>query len=100
MMSSTPCHEAPPPLVASNRPTSSGVSAMPIRFDIEALTTAHWQASALAAGAYFVRLQTRDPSGLESDFSAPRSIHISVRGVQTSDGLGLSTADGQPVGRR
>ena len=66
----------------------------------EALTTAHWQASALPAGAYFVRLQTRDPSGLESDFSAPRSIYIDARGVQSSDGLSVSASDGQPLGRR
>ena len=66
----------------------------------ETLAAPHWLATALPPGRYFVRLQTRDASGLESEFSAPRSIHISVRGVQTSDGLGLSTADGQPVGRR
>src|SRR3546814_943622 len=39
-MSSTPGHDAPAPWLASSRPTSSGVSTMPSRFDIEALTTA------------------------------------------------------------
>ena len=65
----------------------------------EMLSEPRWQATSLTPGRYFVRLQTRDPSGLESAFSAPRSIHIGVSGVQSSDGLGVSTSDGQPVGR-
>ena len=65
----------------------------------ETLREPRWLATALAPGAYFVRLQTRDPSGLESDFSAPRRIHVGSGGLQTSDGLGVSASDGQPVGR-
>lgn len=66
----------------------------------ETLPEPRWLATTLAPGTYFVRLQTRDPSGLESEFSAPRRIHIGSGGLQTSDGLGVSTSDGQPVGQR
>ena len=66
----------------------------------ETLAAPRWLATALKPGRYFVRLQTRDASGLASDFSAPRSIHIDASGVQSSDGLGVSSSDGQPVGRR
>lgn len=65
----------------------------------ETLPEPRWLATTLAPGAYFVRLQTRDPSGLQSEFSAPRRIHVGSGGLQTSDGLGVSTSDGQPVGR-
>ena len=65
----------------------------------ETLPEPRWLATALTPGRYFVRLQTRDPSGLESEFSAPRRIDIGTSGLQTSDGLGVSTSDGQPVGR-
>ena len=65
----------------------------------ETLPQPRWQASALAPGAYFVRLQTLDASGLESEFSAPRRIHVGSGGLQTSDGLGVYTSDGQPVGQ-
>ena len=65
----------------------------------ERLSAPRWVASALSPGPYFVRLQTRDPSGLESDFSAPRRIHVGTGGLQTSDGRGVSSSDGQPVGQ-
>lgn len=65
----------------------------------ETLPEPRWLATALTPGPYFVRLQTRDPSGLESEFSAPRRIYVGSGGLQTGDGLGVSTSDGQPIGR-
>lgn len=55
-----------------------------------------WQASGLATGRYFVRLQTLDASGLHSDFSAAR--HIDVGGSLQSSGGGVTAGDGQPIG--
>ena len=56
-----------------------------------------WQPTGLAAGRYFVRLQTLDASGLRSDFSA--ALHIDVKaGLQSGSGGNVTSCDGQPVG--
>lgn len=55
-------------------------------------------ADGLAAGTYFVRIQVLDPSGLQSEFSPPRSIRVGT-GLNTSSGLPLSTMGGEPVRR-
>ncbi len=58
-----------------------------------------WTSAAdLPAGTYFVRIQVLDPSGLESEFSPPRSIRVGT-GLNTSFGLPLSTMGGEPVRR-
>jgi hypothetical protein len=57
-----------------------------------------WTASNLPPGTYLVRIQVLDPTGLESDFSAPRQIRMGS-GVRTGSGLPVSTTSGQPVGR-
>ena len=58
-----------------------------------------WTSAAdLPAGAYFVRIQVLDPSGLQSEFSPPRSIRVGT-GLNTSSGLPLSTMGGEPVRR-
>lgn len=55
-------------------------------------------ASDLPAGTYFIRIQVLDPSGLQSEFSPPRSIRVGT-GLNTSTGLPLSTTGGEPVRR-
>lgn len=62
------------------------------------LDAPQWTASDLPAGEYLVRIQTLDPSGLQSDFSPPRQIRVST-GFNTGSGLPVSTSSGQPVGR-
>lgn len=57
-----------------------------------------WTTSQLPAGEYLVRIQVLDPSGLQSDFSAPRQIRVGS-GVRTGAGLPVSTSSGEPVGR-
>lgn len=57
-----------------------------------------WTAGDLPAGSYFVRIQVLDPSGLQSEFSPPRSIRVGT-GLNTSSGLPLSTSGGEPVRR-
>ncbi|MGV3679871.1 MAG: FecR domain-containing protein [Acidovorax sp.] len=58
-----------------------------------------WTSAAdLPAGTYFVRIQVLDPSGLQSEFSPPRSIRVGT-GLNTSFGLPLSTMGGEPVRR-
>jgi len=64
----------------------------------ERLGTAAWTAASLAPGEYFVRIQTRDPSGLESEFSTPRLIHVRAA-VQSSGGLPVTSSDGRPLAR-
>ncbi|HQQ70648.1 MAG TPA: FecR domain-containing protein [Alicycliphilus sp.] len=64
----------------------------------ERLHTPAWTDTGLAPGAYFVRIQTRDPSGLESDFSTPRQIHVRAA-VQSGSGLPVTSSDGRPLGR-
>lgn len=56
-----------------------------------------WRPTGLAAGRYFVRLQTLDASGLRSDFSAARHIDLGA-GVQSGSGGGVTASDGQPIG--
>jgi hypothetical protein len=57
-----------------------------------------WTAADLAAGTYFVRIQVLDPSGLQSDFSPPRSIRVGT-GFSTSSGLPVSDSSGEAVRR-
>jgi len=59
----------------------------------ERLDTPAWTATALAPGAYYVRIQTRDPSGLESLFSTPRRIEVEAH-VQSGFGLPVTASDG------
>jgi hypothetical protein len=73
-----------------------------IAFEKPALDTLlnepHWTAADLPAGTYFVRIQVLDPSGLQSDFSPPRSIRVGT-GFSTSSGLPVSDSSGAPVRR-
>ncbi|RKJ96457.1 FecR domain-containing protein [Alicycliphilus denitrificans] len=64
----------------------------------ERLDTPAWASTSLAPGAYFVRIQTRDPSGLESGFSTPRLLRVQAA-VQTQSGLPVTSSDGQPLSR-
>ncbi|MHA7602551.1 FecR domain-containing protein [Alicycliphilus sp. T452] len=64
----------------------------------ERLDTPAWASTGLAPGAYFVRIQTRDPSGLESSFSTPRLLRVQAA-VQTQSGLPVTSSDGQPLSR-
>lgn len=64
----------------------------------ERLSEPTWTAAGLAPGAYFVRIQTRDPSGLESDFSTPRLLRVRAA-VQTQSGEPVTSSDGQPLSR-
>ena len=64
----------------------------------ERLDTPAWTATGLMPGNYFVRIQTRDPSGLESDFSTPRLIQAQA-GVQSGAGVPVTSPDGRPVSR-
>ena len=57
-----------------------------------------WAASDLAAGTYFLRVQVLDPSGLQGDFSPPRSIRVGT-GFSTGWGLPVSDSSGEPVRR-
>ena len=57
-----------------------------------------WTASGLAPGAYLVRIQVLDPTGLESDFSPPRQIEVGS-GIRTGSGLPVSTSSGRPLER-
>lgn len=73
-----------------------------IDFDKPTLDTTldapQWTATDLAAGTYFVRIQVLDPSGLQSDFSPPRSIRVGT-GFSTSSGLPVSDSSGEAVRR-
>ena len=64
----------------------------------ERLTSPAWTAAGLAPGTYFVRLQTRDPSGLESNFSTPRLVRVPAP-VQSGTGLPVTSSDGRPLSR-
>lgn len=64
----------------------------------ERLSAPAWASASLAPGAYFVRIQTRDPSGLESGFSTPRLLRV-YAAVQTQSGLPVTSSDGQPLAR-
>ena len=57
-----------------------------------------WAASDLTAGTYFLRVQVLDPSGLQGDFSPPRSIRVGT-GFSTGWGLPVSDSSGEPVRR-
>ena len=57
-----------------------------------------WAASDLAAGTYFLRVQVLDPSGLQGDFSPPRSIRVGT-GFSIGWGLPVSDSSGEPVRR-
>lgn len=58
----------------------------------------HWTATDLSAGSYFLRVQVLDPSGLQGDFSPPRTIRVGT-GFSTSWGLPVSDSSGEPVRR-
>ena len=62
----------------------------------ERLDTPNWSSAGLAPGSYFVRIQTRDPSGLESGFSTPRQVRVHPA-VQSGTGLPVTSSDGQPL---
>ena len=62
----------------------------------ERLDTPQWSSTALGPGLYFVRIQVRDPSGLESSFSTPRQIRVPAP-VQTESGLPVTSSDGRPL---
>ena len=62
------------------------------------LDAPQWTATQLPPGEYLVRIQVLDPTGLQSDFSAPRQIRVGS-GVRTGAGLPVSTSSGVPVGR-
>ena len=62
------------------------------------LDAPRWVGSDLPAGEYLVRIQVLDPSGLQSDFSAPRKIRVGT-GIRTGSGLPVSTTSGQPLAR-
>ena len=62
------------------------------------LTAPAWTGAGLAPGSYFVRIQTRDPSGLESAFSTPRLVHVRAA-VQSGDGMPVTSSDGRPLSR-
>ena len=64
----------------------------------ERLTSPTWTAAGLVPGTYFVRLQTRDPSGLESAFSTPRLVRAQAP-VQSGAGLPVTSSDGRPLSR-
>ena len=64
----------------------------------ERLTTPSWSAPNLAPGDYFVRIQVRDPSGLESDFSSPHQVHAQPA-VRSDAGLPITSSDGHPLSR-
>lgn len=64
----------------------------------ERLSEPAWTASGVAPGAYFVRIQTRDPSGLESSFSTPRLLRVQAA-VQTQSGEPVTSSDGRPLSR-
>ena len=57
-----------------------------------------WAASDLAAGTYFLGVQVLDPSGLQGDFSPPRSIRVGTS-FSTGWGLPVSDSSGEPVRR-
>lgn len=64
------------------------------------LDAPRWTVPALAPGAYFVRLQTQDPSGLQSAFSAPRRFEAHApAAVLSGTGLPVTAGDGQPLAR-
>jgi len=62
------------------------------------LDTPDWTAESLAAGEYLVRIQVKDATGLESDFSPARQIKVGT-GIRTGAGLPVSTSSGEPLGR-
>lgn len=62
----------------------------------ERLQAPAWSSTGLAPGQYFVRIQTRDPSGLESGFSTPRQIRVQAA-VLTGTGLPVMSSDGRPL---
>ena len=62
------------------------------------LDAPRWAASDLPAGEYLVRIQVLDPSGLQSDFSTPRTIRVGS-GIRSASGLPISTSSGEPVRR-
>ena len=64
----------------------------------EVLDTPAWSSTTLPPGEYFVRIQTRDPSGLESDFSTARQVRAQPA-VRSGAGVPVTTADGKPLSR-
>ena len=64
----------------------------------ERLLAPTWTTAELAPGEYFVRIQTRAPSGLESDFSTPRVVRAQAA-VQSGSGLPVTSSDGRPLTR-
>ena len=64
----------------------------------ERLEAPAWSSTTLPPGDYFVRIQTRDPSGLESDFSTPRQVRAQPP-VRSGAGLPVTAADGRPLSR-
>lgn len=62
------------------------------------LDAPEWTAADLPAGEYQVRIQVLDPTGLESDFSAPRQVRVGT-GLSTGSGLPVLNSTGQPVRR-
>ena len=62
------------------------------------LNAPQWTASDLPAGDYLVRIQVLDPSGLQSDFSTPRKVHVGS-GIRSGSGLPVLTSSGEPVRR-
>ena len=55
-----------------------------------------WQASQLSPGKYFLRLQTRDPSGLESTLSAAREFTV-LPWVRDAYGIPIRSGTGHEV---
>ncbi len=67
-----------------------------VLFD-ETLDAPAWTAPAgLAPGAYHLRIQAFDPSGLQSDFSTPRAFEVAAP-VRSSFGLPVGASDGRPL---
>jgi hypothetical protein len=63
------------------------------------LNTPAWSTSDLAPGDYFVRIQTRDPSGLASEFSTPRRVTAQAE-VRSGTGIPITSSDGRPLSRQ
>ena len=64
----------------------------------ERLTSPEWSNSGLAPGHYYVRIQVRNPSGLESEFSTPRRVRT-FAAVRTGAGDPVTSSDGRPLSR-
>lgn len=62
------------------------------------LDSPSWTVTGIAAGSYFVRIRTRDSSGLESDFSRPYVVLVQAA-VQSGSGIPVTSADGRQLSR-